>query len=248
MKVLKFLLVILSFSVFADEENIAIKAANYSIGTNISYTDSRYGESDRVSIGGKVRLPIYKIIGIDSGVSAGHSRTKFDSTGNKCSINGKLGYVDVIIREPKMGQLSLGYSKSDSISCSDSGETVKNGTFSSYSVSGSYYLNDFSIGASANGKLLNDLSSYSVGLGYYINQNSSVGFNFSTVPNRDYRDYSISYSIQPRLLKDDIRLYARYARSLQESEFQNINSNTISVGFNYFFGNKIDMKTRDRFY
>lgn len=244
-----FLIFSCSLGALANEEIIAIQKINYSVGPSFARsTIESLGKINAASFDGNIRTPLYKMLGVSIGASISHQNIKLSSFDNSCSGNTQSGYGALILRNPKLGQISADYNRSEAFACFSDG-SIKKDTYSIYSLSGSYFLDNISLSGGAYGEEASHLSSYKLGVNYYANPNNNLAFGLRK-PKADHLVYALNYTTQPEWVHNAISLSAGYSYGQQKtsSGSDTINSHDFTIGLKYYFGNDVGLKTRDRYY
>lgn len=211
-------------------ENKGIEDTNYSVSTSASDSDS----GNRMSISGKVRLPIADYTGATI-------------IGRYSDFNGNNNYIDSLTNSASLGvffrkydlgiiNATYGYSQTEA----DTTITSSKKSIKSISLNGIYYYKEFDVGlgrSKANPDSGNSLNTSTASISYYVNENLKVG---ASVIRMDQDDMNFFISYQPETFGNNIGFAASYV----DSE----TNDTATVSVTYYFGTRVSVKDRGRRY
>ena len=167
-----------------------------------------------------------------------------------CDFRGTQGGITLFARRPTLGKIGASYGLNElSSECGDSSVFVISGDDSldtkNYRVFAEYYLYDFTLAASRTSTDLDDgdnLESSSVTASWYPLDSLRIS---ASAGNDLYEQdtYGIMLEHQPDFLGDALGVNLGYAETERSPQ-----TRTITIGFAYYFGTRVELKTRDRQY
>ena len=242
------------------DPNRAVQATNFSLGLEASDSDTKDSTSNGTfGLGGTATLPIGNLFGAT--LSGNYSRTTartsdvlFDvesqsSTRPSCRFNNYDMVAGVFARRPTLGKISASYGKGKlSSDCGDESVFVSTGTDSLdtdyYRVGAEAYLWDFTVGAVHTSTELEDgpkVESDIFSASWY--PVDSVKLTLSGGDLYDQDTYGIEIEHQPEFMGNSLGVSLGYSVVDRDREIS-----TISFSVVYYFGTKVQLKTRDRQY
>ena len=227
-----------------------IKKLNFNIGIGYKKTiNDNVSDNDGYIISASVNIPVYKYIGSSLTIyrnKYGDYQYKYYSA--KTDTYGAI--VDLFIRDYNVGKLGISYAHSDTnidYTFRDSYISIKNFNFDetihshTYSIYGSYYINDLTIGASRTSRKIDKYSNYNIfsfGAEYYYKNNTKLWLRNSSMDSNE--NYALGITHQPDFLNNSTEIGLSYSNG------NGYNSYYIFVGYN--FDTEISLKDRDRKY
>lgn len=246
----------------AGAQSRAAETLNFEFGLDASDIDTSGSTSNgTLGLKGTATIPLgrYFAIAASAGYSKSQVRTRdslVDESGPitgtvaSCTFKGTQGGITLFARRPTLGKMGVSYGVNQlSSECGDSSWFVTSGDDSldakNYRVFAEYYLYDFTLAASQTATDLDDgdkLDSTSITASWY--PLDSLRISASAGNDLYERDtYGIMLEHQPDFLGDGLGVYLGYARTDQSPS-----TRTVTLGFAYYFGVRVDLKTRDRQY
>ncbi|HEX7013416.1 MAG TPA: hypothetical protein VF161_11740 [Steroidobacteraceae bacterium] len=163
------------------------------------------------------------------------------------SLNGSAG---LFVRRPRFGKIGVSYLHGElSADCGTGSQFVSNAeedlTTDGYRVDAEVYLGNFTL---AGARFSTDLDSSdklettSVSASWYAMNNLKLSVYGDDLNDRD--TYGVLIEHQPDFMGDALGVYVGYATTDDDLP----RTRTISFGISYYFGTRVDLKTRDRQY
>jgi hypothetical protein len=222
----------------------AVKSTNGSFGAGISTSRSTgdWSNQEEYSFSGDVILPLGEHFGL--GLVADYATVP----NSGCDLDGHSVGVQLFVRDPKLGRLGASYENGESQGCIPEPGGTFNFTLERdvYGIDAEYYLGPLTFTANRLRYTYEigivDIVS-SVGAMWYPVENLSIGFSVGvqdTDDSYDFRTLSVVY--QPESLGRTASI------SLDVRDHTDIDYEFVTVGFTYYFGDKVDLMTRDRSY
>ena len=245
----------------AGAQSRAAETLNFEFGLDARDIDTSGSTSNgTLGLKGAATIPLgrYFAIAASAGYSESQVRTRdslVDESGSStgiasCTFKGTQGGITLFARRPTLGKIGVSYGVNQlSSECGDSSRFVTSGDDSldakSYRVFAEYYLYDFTLAASQTATDLDHgdtLDSTSITASWY--PLDSLRISASAGNDLYERDtYGIMLEHQPDFMGDGLGVYLGYAKTDQSPS-----TRTVTIGFVYYFGARVDLKTRDRQY
>jgi len=245
----------------AGAQSRAAETLNFEFGVDAKDSDTSGSTSNgTLGLKGAATIPLgrYFAIAASAGYSKSQVRTRDslvdESDSNtgiaSCSFKGTQGGITLFARRPTLGKMGVSYGVNQlSSECGDSSRFVTSGDDSldakNYRVFAEYYLYDFTLAASQTSTDLDrgdKLDSTSITASWY--PLDSLRISASAGNDLYERDtFGLMLEHQPDFLGDGLGVYLGYAQTDQSPS-----TRTIAFGFAYYFGMRVDLKTRDRQY
>ncbi|MHB8346497.1 MAG: hypothetical protein ACYDHM_04780 [Acidiferrobacterales bacterium] len=251
------LLLVYGGSALADPP--AVKSTNYQFGYESGDLNTVGGSDSRVNaVDGSITFPVAGYLG--ASVSAFYEHyslaANFASQGSgltlastlpQCTEVDKGLNADLFVRDPSVGRISAGYGVGQAMAHCQSTFLISGGPkldTRNYSAGAEYYFRRFTLGASWDQTRFNALDRF-----------TSDSLTGSWYPTRILRvdltgygqalknTYSLEVEFQPEFFDNSSGLWASYTR-----RHQTVTNNIFMVGIRYYFGNRVDLLTRDREY
>ena len=251
---------LLLFSAGTFAQSRAVTARNYELGLASSDSDT----ADSTSIGtlgvhAAGTLPIGSLLGVSlSGYySESNVRTgdvlgdRSSNSGNRpaCGFDSLGGDITLFARKPTLGRVAVSYGVGRlSPDCGDDAVLVSNGEgklrTDNYHVDAEVYLGDFTLGASRTSTDLDEgqkLESNGLVASWYPFNSLKVSVSGNDL--YDQNTYGLMLEHQPEFMGDAFGIHLGYSKSDQSPQ-----TSTFYLGLTYFFGARVELKTRDREY
>jgi hypothetical protein len=239
----------------------AVEATNFALELNSNDSDTS-GSTSTGTLGGTLRatLPVGSYFGAALSGSYSTSRVR---TGDvlpredgapaglrpSCSFDNLGGEVSFFARRPTLGKVALSYGIGElSADCSANSQFLPNGgdklDTDRQRADIEVYLGNFTLGGQYTQLSLDgggDLDTTELRASWYPLDSLKVALSGNDQYEED--TYGILFEHQPEFLGDGFAVQLGYARTDSEP-----NTRTISIGLSYFFGTRVSLKDRDRFY
>ncbi len=213
-------------------ENGGVLEKNYNVGLSYGWDQ----DTDTLGISGGINLPVYRYVG--SSFYLRGSRTEVD--GADVKIDNYQLASSIYLRDFDLGKIEAGLSyhqahMNNLIDGDDSFEAYL------YSLSGQYYLNDFTFGAS---RLFADSKNTSTShlafadIAWYWQNNTKLLVSAGGMDAKD--SYSLRVSHQPDYFKNSTAFSFGYNWDHDDDSY--------SISVNYYFDTLVSLKDRDRKY
>ncbi len=211
-------------------ENQGIAETNYGVSASVLDSDS----GDRISISGRVRLPIADY----TGASIGGRYSNLSGDNNFLDSSTSAMSLGVFFRKYDLGIISANYYYSQT-EVDSSIEELKH-SINSVSLSGVYYYEEFDIGVSRSRANLDSgktSNASAASVFYYVGENLIVG---ASIMKMDADNTNLTISYQPESFGNSTALSVSY----QDSE----TNDTLSISLSYYFDTRVSAKDRARRY
>lgn len=244
----------------SDASARAVQSTNYSLGLVASDSDTKDSTSNgTVGLGGTATLPLGEWFG--ASLAASYLRTtartsdvlldvaSLQSSRPSCRFNNSDAAVSVFARRPALGRVSASYGKGKvSSDCGDDSVFVSTGEDSLgtdyYRVAAAAYLWDFTLGAAHTATELEDgpkLKSDVFSASWYPIDSVRVTLSGGDLYDQDTYDIQIEH--QPEFMGNSLGVALGYSVVDRAQEIRTVNFSVL-----YYFGTKVELKTRDRQY
>lgn len=237
---------LLSIPAFAAQR--AVEAVNYEFGlTNDHYdfADDDNGDLYRVVAG--VNMPVTDALGFS--IFGEFGKYRVDMSGASYHYKWSQTYASattsVFLRDPDIGRVGFGYSQMYFGSTNANGYDVTSSTSNCPEALAEYYFTPVTVGAwrmqcrnadDADDRV-NDSGIYAR---WYVTPHIGVS---AAVYGMDAKDvYGAAVEFQPGYAANSLGFRLGYLRD-DDSDI-----NTVALAFRYYFGTRVDLKTRDRRY
>jgi hypothetical protein len=232
-----------------------VDQTNYQLG--FASGDNRTahgGDSGTAGINGAVNFPIVSYLG--AMVSGTYSRTRlspyFSSQGtalgkSDCGYKDRAVAAGLFVRDPAYGRLGV----SDQVgqltaSCGTIFPATDSRRLNTRTVSadGEYYFSRLTLSVARSRTELEGgtrIEAATYGAGLYPSRALELALSAGGLDDRD--TYSIAAIYQPEFLEDSASAFIRFTEQRRPND-----SHFIYVGFEYYFGTRVDLLTRDRQY
>lgn len=240
----------LAFEVFA-QTNQAVKETNFNVALSHNEINDDYmGNWRYTSLSSGVNFPLYDYLGANvfiSGSKSGELKYNHSNDSDTTQFEGYGSSAMLFLRDADIGKIGVtgGYSKTKTTTDIYNGmttHTFKNTTTSrSYSLYGSYYLDDFTLSASRryldldNGHTLHYVDA---GIGYYLNENTAFDVTVSGMDSSN--KFRLHLAHQPSLLSNSTIVGISYEKNDYDNSF--------TFFLSYHFQTKVSLRIRDREY
>jgi hypothetical protein len=252
---------LLLFSAGTFAQSRAVEARNYEFGLASSDSNtSGSTSSGTLGVHGTGTLPIGSLLGValsgyysESNVRTGDVLDLSNSatSGNRpsCGFDSLGGDITLFARRPSLGKIAVSYGVGRlSPQCGDDAVFIADGkdklSTKNYEVEAEVYLGDFTLGASRTSTDLDQgskLESNAIVASWY----PFNSFKVSVSGNDLYGEntYGLMLEHQPEFMGDAFGIHLGYSKSEQTPQVR-----TIYLGLAYYFGARVELKTRDRQY
>lgn len=168
---------------------------------------------------------------------------------SSCSYNTLDGAATLFARLPKWARVGVSYGSGRlSSSCGEASMFLQSGDGNlhtdRYQIHGELYFSDFTVSATRTSTDLDGgpkLESTDFSTSWYPLDSLRIAVSSSDLYDED--TYGILLEHQPEFLDDGLGVYVSYATTDRSPEVR-----TIGLGFAYYFGTRVALKTRDREY
>jgi hypothetical protein len=246
---------LLLYGANAAAETPAVRDSNYQLGYASGDTYVSGGtDSNTYGLNAAANIPLATYFG--ASLSAAYNRTNIagsavaSASGGvvpSCSLNEGEVEGGVFVRRPAIGRLGVTYGAGRTRSrCNATFLATGTSTLDTRTsgVNAEIYLSSFTVGAGRTRtkvKSAYDLDSDTLSASWYPVANMRVMLSGDGLDFKDTYHFNLEY--QPEMLENSTGLLIGYTTRRQE-----FSSRVISVGLNYYFGRRVDLKTRDREY
>ena len=166
-----------------------------------------------------------------------------------CSFDNLGGEISLFARRPTLGKVELSYGIGElSADCSANSSFLPDGgdklDTDRQRLDLEFYLGDFTLGGQYTQVSLDggaDIDTTELRASWYPLDSLKVTLSGNDQYEED--TYGIVFEHQPEFLGDGFAVQLGYARTDSEPD-----TRTISIGLSYFFGTRVSLKDRDRFY
>ena len=249
------------FSVATFAQSRGVEARNYEFGLASSDSDTSGSTSiGTLGVHATGTLPIGSLLGVSASGYYSESNVRTgdvlgenggSTSGNRpsCGFDSLGGDITLFARKPSLGKLAVSYGVGRlSPQCGDDAAFISNGEdklrTSNYRLDAEVYLGDFTLGAARTSTDLDDapkLESNEVVASWYPFNSFKVSVSGNDL--YDQNTYGLLLEHQPEFMGDAFGVHLGYSNTERSPR-----TRTIYLGLTYFFGARVELKTRDRQY
>jgi hypothetical protein len=219
----------------------AVESTSGSFGASINKarTSDGWSDTNTYSVGGDMTMPLGERFGFK--LSGNYAATDSDL----CDVDWRSLGAQLFVRDPSVGRIGVSYALSKSGTCTPAGDVIDDDfDQDSYGINAEYYFAPLTIGVSRSRTEYEYLFPHTdyafVNATWYPDVNFSVGISAGALDAED--DRTLRFDYQPTFLNNAASV------SLTVRTSVDTDWDTATVGFTYYFGDKVDLKTRDRNY